>query len=1281
MLTLPGPAALSDFRVRKLIEDSGGAIKRLQSQYIHFVDVETELDERSLGILSELLRYGSAARQRDQVARAGRGDLFRLVIPRRGTLSPWSSKATDIAHTCGLQAVRRIERGVAYLLQASGPDPGPLLHDRMVEEVVCSLDVSFLFDVAEPARLARVSVLEQGAPALVAANRALGMALTGDEIEYLVDAFRDLGRDPTDVELMMFAQANSEHCRHKTFHAGWEVDGVTRDTSLMDMIRNTHRMTNGAGVLSAYEDNASVIEGHRAGRFFPDPETREFVYHEEEVHILMKVETHNHPTAIAPFPGAATGSGGEIRDEGAVGRGSKPKAGLTGYTVSDLCLPGFPRPWEKVYGKPDSIACALDIMVEAPVGGASFNNEFGRPNISGYFRTFEMEVAGAMRGYHKPIMIAGGLGNIRAGHVRQTPINAGARLIVLGGPAMLIGLGGGAASSMATGSSDACLDFASVQRANAEMEHRCQEVIDRCWQMGDGNPVRFIHDVGAGGLSNALPELVRDGGVGGDFDLRSLPSAEPGMSPLEIWCNEAQERYVLAVDGTDMALFEAICARERCPFAVVGVAVADSHLRLRDSLYADVPVDLPMSLLFGGPPKLHKRVRSQRIQGSRFVPERNLDDCIDRVLSHPAVASSNFLVTIGDRSVGGLVCRDQLVGPWQVPVADVAVTSSSYAGYTGEAMAMGERTPVALLSAAAAARLAVAEAITNLVAADVRRLGDIRLSANWMAASGRPGEDASLYEAVNAVGMELCPALGITVPVGKDSMSMSTEWREGGADKSVISPLSLIISAFAPVADVGRTLTPLLETDENPELLFVDLARGKERLGGSILLQCFSELGDESADLDDPGLLKRFFDVMTDARDEILAYHDRSDGGLLATLSEMAFTSRCGLEILVPEDRELLPFLFNEEPGAVLQVRRRAADTLVRLFASRGIPVSVVARINGTDEVTLLRAGQRLTSRKRRSLQSIWSRVSFEIQKLRDNPVCAREEFEALQDEEDPGLGSRLTFDMAEDIAAPMIARGARPAVAILREQGVNGQVEMAAAFDRAGFAAVDLHMTELFDGASGLGSFKGLVACGGFSYGDVLGAGEGWAKSILYHEDVRSAFADFFARGDTFALGVCNGCQMLAALKEIIPGAGSWPKFVRNRSEQFEARFSLVRVEETHSLFFADMAGSHIPVVVSHGEGRADIGPAALAELEAASQVTLRFIDHRLRVTQRYPLNPNGSPGGVTGICNENGRVLAMMPHPERVFRTVQNSWHPAGWGEDSPWMRMFRNARVWVG
>jgi len=1288
-LILEGSPALSPFRVEKVLKDIGlPQVTGLVTRFLHFIDLNEnltkDLSTADAAKLDVILSYGPTLEQ----AAPSDAAHYRLVVPRPGTISPWSSKATDILHICGLADVHRVERGIAYYFSVTGSlsdqDKQRIdqaIFDRMVEAVLESnADAIRLFAEAAPRPLRIVPILTEGRQALSTANTSLGLALAEDEIDYLLDAFIDLDRDPTDVELMMFAQANSEHCRHKTFRASWTLDGKDQSHSLMDMIQNTYRTTNGEDVLSAYEDNASVIVGSEAGRFFPHPESRIYNYSIEDIHILMKVETHNHPTAIAPFSGAATGSGGEIRDEGAVGRGSKPKVGLTGFSVSGLKIPGHPEAWELDYGKPERIASALDIMLEAPIGGAAFNNEFGRPNIAGYFRSFEANVHGEVRGYHKPIMIAGGMGNIRAGHIEQRMIEPGAALIVLGGPAMLIGLGGGAASSMASGASDADLDFASVQRGNPEIEHRCQEVIDQCWQLGDNNPIQFIHDVGAGGLSNALPELVKDGGVGGNFRLRDVPNDEPGMSPLEIWCNEAQERYVMAVAQQDVAQFKAICDRERCPFAIVGEAVDQQQLLVNDTLLASNPVDLPMSVLFGKAPRLHKDAQSLVRQGTPLPADIELADAIHRVMGHPTVASKNFLITIGDRTVGGMVSRDQMVGPWQVPVADVAVTTNSYQGYLGEAMAMGERTPIALLDSAASGRMAIGETLTNIAAAKIKRIQDVKLSANWMAAVGHPGEDANLYRTVEAVGMEICPALGICIPVGKDSMSMQTRWHDGNEDKSVTSPLSLVVTGFAPVTDVRETLTPQLETHADTVLLLVDL--GKKRLGGSILAECFSVIGEQVPDVEDPDHLKAFFILMQaqTLRDCILAYHDRSDGGVLATLTEMAFASRCGLDILL-DSGDAFADLFNEELGAVLQVDAEDAGSVMDTLNSVGLPCSEIAHVRSDQKIVIKRGTEVLFETERATLQQRWAHASYQIQRLRDNPGCADEEYATIS-ADDSGLSAKLSFDMDEDITAPFttapfINSGAKPQIAILREQGVNSQVEMAAAFDRAGFEAVDVHMSELLAGSQNLAAFRGLVACGGFSYGDVLGAGEGWAKSILFDAAVRDEFTAFFQRDDTFGLGVCNGCQMMARLKELVPGADHWPRFVTNRSEQFEARLSLVRIEKNRSVLLEGMAGSHLPIAVSHGEGRAELSEAAAENLDG---VAIRYINSQLETADTYPANPNGSPAGIAGLTSLDGRFTIMMPHPERVYRTVQNSWHPADWHEDSPWLRMFRNARVFV-
>ena len=1296
MLQLRGGAALSDFRLTKLLaalQEAVSAITAVRACYYHFVETDTNLNQQQQAILDQLLTYGESLAPHI----AAQHNL--LVVPRPGTISPWSSKATDIAHNCGLTTVCRIERGIFYSFEASQAlsQPQlvslfPVLHDRMTEVVFSSLDdAEALFIHHSPSEMTSVDVLGGGREALQRANRELGLALAEDEIDYLVENFQLLRRNPTDVELMMFAQANSEHCRHKIFNADWIIDGEPQSRSLFSMIRNTHQ-TNPGKVLSAYSDNSAVIEGFTAGRFYPTPGSGEYARHEEPVHILMKVETHNHPTAIAPFPGSATGSGGEIRDEGATGRGSKPKAGLCGFSVSNLKLDELPQPWEEDYGKPDRIVSALDIMLEAPIGAAAFNNEFGRPNICGYFRSYEQTVSGPngeeVRGYHKPIMLAGGVGNIRADHVEKGTIPAGAQIIVLGGPAMLIGLGGGAASSMSTGESHEDLDFASVQRGNPEMERRAQEVIDQCWQLGEANPIISIHDVGAGGLSNAVPELVNDSGRGGRFELRTVPNDEPGMSPMEIWCNEAQERYVLAVSSEDLERFTQICERERCPYAVIGEATAEQQLVLGDGHFDNTPIDMPLEVLLGKPPKMLRDVRhhpfsKQEIERSAI----DLSEAARRVLALPTVAAKTFLITIGDRTVTGQITRDQMVGPWQVPVADVGVTCSSYDVYTGEAMAMGERTPLALLQHAAAARMAVGEALTNLAAARIDRLEEVVLSANWMAPAGHPGEDAGLFEAVKAVGMELCPALGIAIPVGKDSMSMKTVWQEGQEQKSVTAPLSLIISAFAPVQDVRQTLTPQLRTDcGDTDLILIDLGKGHNRLGGSCLAQVYQQLGHHPADLDDPQAFRAFFDTIQNlnSKGRLLAYHDRSDGGLFVTLCEMAFAGHSGLQIQLDDlGDDPLASLFSEELGAVVQVRHQDTDEVLAWLHDAGLGhhSHVIGTLSSDDRINFTYQHQELLADSRINWQRTWMQTSYQLQTLRDNPQCAREEFEAVLDSADPGVSISLSFDPAEDITAPYINSGARPRIAILREQGVNGQIEMAAAFDRAGFASIDVHMSDIIEGRRSLQVFQGMVACGGFSYGDVLGAGGGWAKSILFNARARDEFDAFFHRPDTFGLGVCNGCQMMSHLKDMIPGAGHWPRFLRNRSEQFEARFSLVEVLDSPSILLADMAGSRIPIAVAHGEGRAEFAtPQEVQQTFDAGLVALRYVDHYGQATERYPINPNGSPQGITGLSSEDGRFTIMMPHPERVFRSVQYSWHPEEWGEDGPWLRLFRNARRWL-
>ncbi|MFA7552978.1 MAG: phosphoribosylformylglycinamidine synthase [Spongiibacteraceae bacterium] len=1304
MLITRGAPALSDFRIQKLVNmlqpDITG-LKSISAEYIHFSELSQSLDDEQQSVLAQLLQYGpkvAASTASASVENAPGGRAF-LVVPRAGTISPWSSKATDIAHNAGLSGINRIERGIVYTIYAKPALNSSqvaiikaAIHDRMVEMVLEDIAAAAqLFKHGEPAPMAIVDVLVGGSEALDKANVSLGLALADDEIEYLVDSFTELGRNPTDVELMMFAQANSEHCRHKIFNASWTIDGEEQSHSLFKMIKNTNEL-GGENVLSAYSDNAAVVVGSKAGRFYPDPATGTYQYHQEDIHLLMKVETHNHPTAISPFSGAGTGSGGEIRDEGAVGRGSKPKVGLSGFTVSNLEIAGFQHPWELSYGKPDRIVTALDIMIDGPIGGAAFNNEFGRPNLNGYFRTYEETVNGAAgierRGYHKPIMIAGGYGNIKAEHVDKPEFAAGCKLIALGGPAMLIGLGGGAASSMTSGSSSEDLDFASVQRQNPEIERRCQEVIDRCWAMADNNPIAFIHDVGAGGLSNAFPELVKDGNRGGDFELRNVPNDEPSMSPLEIWCNESQERYVLAVKPEDLAVFEAICQRERCPYAVVGEATDEKHLRVGDSHFDNNPVDLPMSILFGKPPKMHREVERSSYTKPAFKTDRlDLNDAAERLLKLPAVASKSFLITIGDRSITGMVARDQMVGPWQVPVADCAVTTVSYDSYCGEAMAMGERTPMALIDGPASGRMAVAEAITNICSTRIGQLSDIKLSANWMCAAGHPGEDEALFDTVKAVGMDLCPALGITIPVGKDSMSMRTAWQDNGKDKSVTAPMSVIITAFSPVLDVRKTVTPQLRTDKgDTEILLVDLGLGKNRVGASCLAQVYNQIGNTPADVDSAELLKGLFNAIQVLleQDLLLAYHDRSDGGLFVTLAEMAFAGHCGVDINIEGlGEDAIAALFNEEVGVAVQIKVADRDAVLAIFEQQGLAaaVSCVATINHDDKLRVRCGDSVLLENQRSYYQRIWSETSFRIQSLRDNPDCAQQEFDGLL-ADNPGLSTKLSFDLNEDIAAPFINTGARPRAAILREQGVNGQLEMAAAFDRAGFEAVDVHMSDILAGRVELDQFKALAACGGFSYGDVLGAGEGWAKTILFNSRARDQFQQFFHRDDTLSLGICNGCQMMSNLKSLIPGAEHWPRFVRNLSEQFEARVALVKVQETSSILLQGMAGSHMPVAVAHGEGRAEFRDAAHQQaLVASGTVALNFIDNNLQPTETYPANPNGSPLGISGVNSLDGRVTIMMPHPERVFRAVQNSWHPDDWHEDGAWLKLFRNGRVWLG
>ncbi len=1288
MLKLSGTPAFSNFRLAWLLADIqkiSPEVLGIEATYNHFADVREDLTSAEMDVLQQLLHYGYP--EKNTIVEGKK----LLVVPRPGTISPWSSKATEIVERCGLAKIKRLERGIEYQLvsrqtlsESILDDIKALLHDRMTEVVIDDENTVAIFAEHDPLPLETIAVMEQGREALVKANQDLGLALSDDEIDYLYESFTGLGRNPTDVELMMFAQANSEHCRHKIFNASWTIDGVEQAMSLFKMIRHTAEQSP-EGILSAYSDNASVVEGSQAQVFIRNPLTGEYAYHQEDAHLLMKVETHNHPTAISPHPGAATGSGGEIRDEGATGRGSTPKAGLTGFSVSHLNIPGYSQPWEQDFGKPARIASALEIMLQGPIGGAAFNNEFGRPNIAGYFRSFEQPSetgqANHYRGYHKPIMIAGGMGNIRPMLVQKQAIPAGSLIIILGGPAMLIGLGGGAASSQTSGGSAEQLDFASVQRENPEMERRCQEVINHCNALGDDTPIVSIHDIGAGGLSNAVPEIIHDCHRGGEFELRKVHSADKGMSPMQIWCNEAQERYVVAIKPESLPLFESFCQREHCLFAVIGHAIDEEHLRLSDEWLGGYPVDLPMSVLFGKPPKMHRDVShlEKELPALDFRGVE-LADAVERVLSFPAVADKSFLIHIGDRSVTGLVARDQMVGPWQIPVADVAVTATGFQSYSGEAMAMGERTPLALIDAPASGRMAIAEALTNLAASRIDSLGKIKLSANWMAAAGAEGEDAALFDTVKAIGMELCPELGIAIPVGKDSLSMRTVWRDEQGEKTMTSPLSLIITAFAPVLDIRQTLTPELKNEESL-LLLIDLGQAKNRLGGSVLAQVYQQLGNECPDVDDAGLLKAFFNAIQalNSQQLLMAYHDRSDGGLLATVTEMMFAGRQGLHLQLDSlGEDILAALFNEELGAVIQIAPDNIEAVGNILAQAGLAQCChqIGCTIDSQELKIMHQGRLIYQNLRATLQKNWSELSYRMQALRDNPDCARQEYERIDDDNDPGLTASLTFDVNENIAAFYINK-TRPKVAILREQGVNGHVEMAAAFDRVGFQSIDVHMTDILQGRVSLEGFSGLIACGGFSYGDVLGAGGGWAKSILFNERARNEFSTFSQRTDTFALGVCNGCQMLSGLKRIIPGAEHWPAFKRNLSEQFEARVAMVKVQSSPSILFTGMEGSLLPVVIAHGEGRAvfeDDGPGA-------AQVALSYVDHYGEETERFPMNPNGSVQGITGLTTQDGRFTIMMPHPERCFRTIQNSWHPNDWGEDGAWMRMFRNARIWVG
>ena len=1320
---LPGANALSAFRQQRLLSllaTQGIELSSITAQYLHFVWSEQELSANQVSTLEALLQYGEpfATTKATQSV---------IVIPRFGTVSPWASKATDIARQCGLE-VLRIERGVRYQWTSKknlNPSQEQILEtalfDRMTEVIVTAEnDVHALYQTLPDRPFTRIDVMGQGKAALEHANQSLGLALSADEIGYLEENFKRLERNPSDVELIMFAQANSEHCRHKIFNASWTIDGKKQEHSLFAMIRNTDRLQP-KGTIVAYSDNSAIMEGCDADVWSSVGPAGHYQTKRALVHTLMKVETHNHPTAIAPFQGAATGSGGEIRDEGATGIGGKPKAGLTGFSVSNLHIPGTNLPWEKSpYGKPERIASPLQIMIDGPLGGAAFNNEFGRPNLGGYFRVFEQTIGGQRRGYHKPIMIAGGIGAIESIHTHKHPIEDGDLLIQLGGPGMRIGMGGGTASSMSTGANTADLDFDSVQRGNPEIERRAQEVINQCRALGEHNPIVSIHDVGAGGLSNAFPELADSAKLGAQFELRIIPLEESGMSPAEIWCNESQERYVIAIHPKDLERFAKMCERERCPYAVVGHTTQNRQLQLHDQQQAknpdqQYPINMPMEVLLGKPPKMHRDVHTTQEQFPPFNCNAiELKEAIELVLQQPTVASKSFLITIGDRTVGGLNSRDPFVGPWQVPVADCAVTTMDYSGYRGEAMSMGERTPLALFNAPAAAKMAVGEAITNILAADIASIEDIKLSANWMAACGQPGEDAKLYESVKAVGMELCPELGISIPVGKDSLSMATTWQDHNQAKQVVAPVSLIISAFAPVRDVRKTLTPQLQLQTETELILIDLGRNQNRMAGSIVTQVFEQTDTHAPNVDHASDLKAFTNaiIILRERNAILAYHDRSDGGLLACIAEMAFASHCGISLNVDllcidtqteqdygdaknwatqvsgrRHEQTMRALFSEELGAVIQIERSQRDAVFAVLRECGISAfsHVIGKPNQSDALEIWRDAKCVYTESRVHLQKLWQNTSYQIARLRDNPNCVDSEYQSIDDKNDPGMSPILRFDPNENPSAPFINKGTRPKMAILREQGVNSHLEMAYAMDLAGFASHDVHMSDLLSGQAKLEDYQGLVACGGFSYGDVLGAGEGWAKTILFNPQLSEQFASFFQRNDSFALGVCNGCQMMSNLASLIPGAKAWPKFTRNQSEQYEARLVMVEILQSPSLFFQGMSGSHLPIAVAHGEGFANFKHQGNArKIEQDQLAAMRFIDHHGQATERYPFNPNGSPQGLTSVTTADGRFTVMMPHPERVFRNVQMSWYPQEWNQTqdgaSPWLRMFRNARVWV-
>ena len=1293
MIVLQGGSALSDYQQRKIVSSIQSINKTatlVECLYYHFVQTTEDLQEPQQHILNALFDYASSA-QSGKIS-----EQFILVVPRFGTISPWSSKATDIIHNCGLHEVSRAERGIAYFLDSEQPLTSkelsaiaPHFYDKLTESVLYSFEeAEKLFYSPQPSALIDVALTDDPLTCLQDANETLGLALSQDEIEYLADSYKQINRNPTDAELMMFAQANSEHCRHKIFNAQWVIDGKKQKKTLFEMIKNTYNKSS-EKILSAYSDNAAVFKGNISSRMFIEPNENLYISNSEESPILLKVETHNHPTAISPYPGAATGSGGEIRDEAAVGSGSKPKAGLCGFSVSNLKIPDNLMPWEvNSVITPSRIASPLNIMIDGPIGAASFNNEFGRPNLLGYFRTFEsnaseQSVANFSRGYHKPIMLAGGIGHARPMHITKNAIPDNTPIFVIGGPAMLIGLGGGAASSMGSGASTEDLDFASVQRGNAEIQRRCQEVIDRCTSLGDSNPILSIHDVGAGGLSNALPEIVHASNKGAIFDLRKIPSAETGLSPKELWCNEAQERFVLAVKLPNKDEFMSICQREKCPVAEIGYATKEETLSVTDSHFDNTPIDMPLEMLLGKTPKLKIKVGSELPQNKSLqLNDCNIVDAAKLVLQVPCVASKNFLITIGDRTVGGLSARDQMIGPWQVPTADVAVTATDYNSQSGEAMSIGERTPLSLINPEASARMAVAESIMNISAASINDIRDITLSANWMADSKNKQDNYALFKAVEAIGEDLCPSLGIAIPVGKDSLSMRTVWEDNDEENIVSAPMSLIITAASPVSNIENTLTPELNIDKETEIVFIDLASGKQRLGGSAFAQAFSQLGNECPDLESSKILKDFFMIIQElnAKKKIHAYHDRSDGGLFSCLCECAFTSHTGLNINIDDlGDNPLSILFNEELGGLIQINKKDKDSIFEIFGRKGIGVYSIATLSEEYTLKVLHKNNILIETGIEELHKLWGKMSYEIQKLRDNPDCADSEYNLLGKSDNPGLTSHLTFDINQNVKNISIKTNKKPKVAILREQGVNGHYEMAAAFNAAGFTPVDVHMTDLLNSSHSLGEYKGLAACGGFSYGDVLGAGGGWANTILFNDHVKDKLMKFFNRSDVFSLGVCNGCQMMSMLKDLIPGAEAWPRFVKNTSEQFEARLCLVEVQNSPSILFKDMEGSVIPIVVSHGEGKTYNGSASLVN-KNDKLVTMRYVDNKNKITEDYPANPNGSPGGATAYTTKDGRFNIMMPHPERLFKAFQYSWHPANWKDVGAWLKIFHNARNWV-